>query len=360
MTAVNYPKKDNYTEIVAVAVGPIFLVFAFLYACLNGSPGAFMGSLAAVSAVVFLVSLGNTSITTAQVLYQYNDSDSNSSSVNVSENATSPANLGLPYLSTSFAGSVACYLAITILLALWGYYWNLPSKVRRVNRRVQQERILLHNDGEDEDTASTSSAAANTGSTVFAGYARKVAVCVIVVAFMGWGIMVGGHHQRISRISEEGAYINNIFYFDFGQWGSIVLTPFLLLFALIHAGASGRVSSVMGVVVAILNGFVLTSLGYYLIHDVGEWLKNECKDGKDCNFSVPKSAAALSEIVGGFLFVFFWACLMGVWPFFTNHANVKSMRTTTSDQMVVPTGYSNSQERSIRKDDDDDVEALRV
>ena len=101
-------------------MGPLFLLFAFLHACLNGTPSALMGSVAAVSAAVFLVCLGNTSITSAQVLYKYNGSD----------NATT-LGLSLPYLSTSLAESLLCCLAIAMLLALWDYYWRLPEGLNR-------------------------------------------------------------------------------------------------------------------------------------------------------------------------------------------------------------------------------------
>ena len=342
-------RRDNYPEIVAVAVGPLFLLFAFLHACLNGTPSALMGSVAAVSAAVFLVCLGNTSITSAQVLYKYNGSD----------NATT-LGLSLPYLSTSLAGSLLCCLAITMLLALWDYYWRLPRRTRRVNRRVQREIVLHNDDNDDDDDSVSSSSNTNRKAPLFAGCARKAALCCIIIAGLGWGILVGGHHQRISRIPREGGYVDNIFYFDFGQWTSIVLTPILLLFAIIHAGATGRSSSVMGVVIAILNGFVLISMGFYLIHDVGGWLEEQCSDGKNCNFTLPKSKAALCEIVGGFLFVFFWASVLGIWPFYTNYANVRPpAETRPSDQLVTPTGYSSSL-RSMKKNDDDDLEPLEV
>jgi len=345
------PRWNNYPEMVAVVVGPLFVLFAFLHACLNGTSSALMGSLAAVTAVVFLVGLGNTSITSAQVLYRYNESD----------NSTT-LGLSLPFMSTSLAGSLVSCLAIALLLSLWGYYWRQLGPQRQASRRVQQREILLHQDEEADDTASNSSEV--TGSPKLCdGYARKAAVCFIIVAGLGWGVMVGGHHQRITRIEQEGGYVDNIFYFDFGQWTAIVLTPIMLIFALIHAVAPGRVSSIMGVVLAILNGFVVTSMGYYLIHDVGGWLEGECSGGKNCNFTVPKSAAALSEIVGGFLFVFFWACCLGMWPFFSNFANVvlTQRERSASDRMVTPTGYTSSQERSVRKSrDDDDLEPLQV
>ena len=345
------PRWNNYPEMVAVVVGPLFLLFAFLHACLNGTPSALLGSLAAVTAVVFLVGLGNTSITSAQVLYQYNESD----------NSTT-LGLSLPFMSTSLAGSLVCCVAIALLLSLWGYYWKQLDRLRKVNRRVQQREIFLHEEDDDGDEASTTSEMI-AAPTLCAGYARKAAVCFIIVAGLGWGVMVGGHHQRITRIQQEGGYVDNVFYFDFGQWTAIVLTPIMLVFALIHAVAPGRVSSVMGVVLAILNGFVVTSVGYYLVHDVGGWLEQECGGGKNCNFTLPKSAAALSEIVGGFLFVFFWACCLGVWPFFCNTANIvpTERERSGSDRMVIPTGYTSNQERSLRKShEDEDIEPLQV
>ena len=298
----SFPRWDNYPAIVAVVAGPLFFLASLLQSCLGDTPSSVMGSVAATSAVVFLVALGNSSITTAQILYHYNSTAEEQS---------------IPYLSSTLTGCIICSLAITVLLGLWGYYMVMPPRSSR-NRR----HYTLHAEEEDDGSLSLEQPRhERSRDSLFPGYARKMAVFCILLAGIGWGVVVGGHHQRISRVPEEGVYTNDMFIFDFGLWSTLVLTPLLLLFALIHAGASGRTSSVMGVVTSILNGFVLTSIGYYIIHDVGGWLKRVC-NSKDCNFTLPQTAAALSEIVGSFAFCFFWACVLGIWPFYTNYANI--------------------------------------
>lgn len=335
----SFPRWDNYPAMVAVVVGPFVFLASLLQSCLGDTPSAVMGSFAAASAVVFLVGLGNSSITTAQILYQYN---------------STAERLAIPYPAAALTGCIVCILSITILLGLWGYYRIMPSSSRRRNRRHRKHHTL-HT--EDEDGSSLEQPPRERCMALaFAGYARKLAIFCILLAGVGWGVVVGGHHQRISRVPEEGSYVNSTFIFDFGQWGTLVLTPLLLFFALIHAGTSGRTSSVMGVVTSTLNGFVLTSIGYYIIHDVGGWLKKECST-KDCNFTLPRTAAALSEIVGSFAFCFFWACVLGIWPFYRNDANVMAGRGG-SPEMVSATGYINHRGKSISKKVEDDLEPL--
>lgn len=335
----SFPRWDNYPALVAVAVGPLVLLFSLLQSCLGGTPSAIMGSVAAASAVVFLVGLGNSSITTAQILYQYN---------------STTEELSIAYPSSTLTGCILCSLAITMLLSLWGYYREMPPSTRS---RRRQQHVTLHTDDEDGSSPSEEVHRERTAS-VFAGYARKMAVSFILLAGVGWGVVVGGHHQRISRVPEEGRYANDLFFFDFGQWGTLVLTPLLLFFALVHAGSSGRTSSVMGLVTSILNGFVLTSIGYYMIHDVGKWLKEQC-DNKDCNFTLPRTAAALSEVVGSFVFCFFWACAVGVWPFYRNDANIRA--SVERGDKPTPLGYIQRKLNSrFKKSEEDDLEPLEV
>lgn len=285
------PRWDNYPAMVAVGVGPVYVLAALLQACLGGTGSAAMGSLTAVSAVVFLVSIGNSSITSAQTLYQYNNT--------LLIYNTTNGDLARFYLSCTLAGSIICGLSITLLLLLWSCYQEPP---------VNDERrpILL----EDTDDARGFRL-----KLLFPGCARKLAIPCIFLTFMGWCILVGGHHHRINSVPQEGRYANDVLTFDFGQWGACVLTPLLLLFALLHAGVSGSASAVMGVVNAVLNGLVLVSIGYYMIHDVGQWLKNECKT--KCDYTLPQNAAALCELIGSFFVCFFWSSVLGLWPFYT-------------------------------------------
>jgi hypothetical protein len=291
------PRWDNYPAIVAVGAGPVFVVAALLQACLGGTASASVGSVTAVAAVVFLVSLGNSTITSADTLYQYNTSLP-------LYNTTNEA-LAQFYLSSTLAGSILCGMGITLLLLLWGWYQDSP---------VQDERLHLLRGAANRGTVVRRGFRPNT---LFSGCARKLAIPCILLAFVGWCVLVAGHHHRINSIpqAQEGHYSNDVLIFDFGQWGACVLTPLLLLFGLLHAGASGSASALMGVVNAVLNGLVLTSIGYYMIHDVGQWLKYECES--KCDYTVPQNAAALCELVGSFLVCFFWSSTLALWPFYT-------------------------------------------
>lgn len=326
-----FPRWGNYPAMVAIGVGPLLVFTAILQACLGGTASAAMGSLTAISAVVFLVSLGNSSITSAETLYQYNNTL-------LAYNSTSE-NWARFYLSCTLAGSVLCCIGVTFFLLLWSCYKDAPQHSKR--------------------------APVNFGSTdaqrgfklkfLFPGYARKLAVPCIFLAFMGWCVLVGGHHHRINSVPQEGRYVDDMLIFDLGQWGACVLTPLLLLFGLLHAGASGLASAVMAVVNSVLNGIVLTSIGYYMIHDVGQWLQDECKT--KCDYSIPQNAAALCELVGSFLFCFFWGSVVALWPFYT-----KCLDNKEDYRLVLPMsgrsnrGRANSQDYQDMDDDEQPIQ----
>lgn len=171
------PRWDNYPAMVAVGVGPVFVLAALLQACLGGTVSAAMGSLTAVSAVVFMVSLGNSSITAAETLYQYNNSLLLYNSTN--------EGLARFYLSCTLAGSILCGVAVTLLLSLWSCYQNPPvdDQGRPVLLQAEAEGFRL--------------------SSLFPGYARKLAIPCILLACIGWGVLVGGHHHRINSVPQE-------------------------------------------------------------------------------------------------------------------------------------------------------------
>ena len=326
-----FPRWGNYPAMVAVGVGPLLVLTAVLQACLGGTASAAMGSLTAISAVVFLVSLGNSSITSAETLYQYNNTL-------LAYNSTSESWARF-YLSCTLAGSILCCFGVTILLFLWSCYQDAPG----------------YGDGRPVVLGGMDEPRGFKLKYLFPGYARKLAVPCILLAFAGWCVLVGGHHHRINSVPQEGRYVDDMLVFNLGQWGACVLTPLLLLFALLHAGASGMASAVMGVVNATLNGIVLTSIGYYMIHDVGQWLQNECES--KCDYSIPKNAAALCELVGSFLFCFFWGSVVALWPFYT-----KCLSDGEDHRLVLPMnrgrirGRANSQDFQDVDDDDEPIQ----
>lgn len=291
------PRWDNYTSIAAVGAGPIFILAATLHACLGGTASAAMGSLTAVAAAIFLVSLGNSSITSAQILYQYNSTTSTAAATTVGNSSTEE--LSLLYLGSTLSGGILCSLAVTVVLSLWGCYKDPFYDFTAIPYTEG------HGEGRGQRVCK---------SPWFPGYAKKLAVPCIVFSFLGWGTIAGGHYHRVNTVTQEGHYFDETFKFDFGQWGACVLPPILLLFGLIHAGARGSASAVMGVVNAVLTGVTLTSLGYYMIHDVGNWLKDACAE--KCDYTLPNHVAAICEIVGSFVMLFFWGSVLALWPFY--------------------------------------------
>lgn len=318
-----FPRWDNYPSIIAAGVGPVFVLSALLQSCLGGTAGAAAGSVAAAASVVFLVSVGNSSLTAAQTLYQYN------SSLNHTEEE-----LSLLYTSTTLVGSVFCCLGVTFLLCLWGCYQDPPKE------QVLYTATGGYNDDDD----------GQSGSKWFPGWARKLAVPCITIAFIGWGVLVGGHYHRINSQPEEGRYVDDILTFDFGQWGACVLVPLLLIFGLMHAGTSSSASVAMGVVNTILSGVALVSLGYDMVHDVGGWLKRECET--KCNYTLPRNAAALCELIGSFLVCFFWGSTLAMWPFYRKQGK--------EEQADIGMEMPSRRRRANSRDYMDDEEPLKV
>ncbi len=331
------PRLDNYPAAIAVGAGPVFIITALLHACLGGKVGAAMGSVTAAAAVVFLISQGNSSITSAQTLYQYNSTTmGNSSAEDLSE----------LYLGFTLAGSILCSLAVTVLLSLWGCYSSDPLNADDVT--------ILHSDSYSEERGRGQRVCK---SPWFPGYAKKLAIPCLFLAFLGWCVMAGGHYHRINTVSQEGIYYNKRFTFDFGQWGACVLTPIMLIFGLIHAGSRGSASTVMGVVDAIMNGITLTSTGYYMIHDVGDWLKDNCAN--KCDYTLPRNAAALCEIIGSFVMIFFWGSVLAIWPFYRKMAAPRGHEAGH----VLATSYVNRRQRANSQDyinEDDDTQPFNI
>lgn len=329
------PRWDNYPAIVAVAMGPVVVLAALLQSCLPGTPSGVVGFVTGAAAVVYLVSLGNSSITAAQTLYQYNRTEED---------------ISIAYVSCTAAGSIVSCIAISLLLSLWSYYKN--------PRRERDSHFALHVDNTSESMQPHRTQEQVCKSRFFLGYVRKLAVVAMVLAFLGWCVMVGGHHHRINSGTGEGHYDRDVVYFDFGQWGACVLPPILLLFALIHAACSGSVGSIMGVVVALLNGLVLTSVGYYSIHDVGEWLKEQCTINLKCDYTVPQNAAALCEIIGAFVFCFFWGSVVGFWPSYKSRGEEENVGGDIYEDdhddagLLTPPGFIQHRRSSNKNEDE--------
>lgn len=359
------PRWDNYPAFIAAGVGPVFILTALLQSCLGGTTSAAMGSVAAAASVIFLVSLGNSSITSAHTLYHYNSSISNSTDEGFS----------VLYVASTLVGSIMCCLGVTLLLGLWSSYQDPrdpprdpPRDCDEDNEEQEQGSILLHNGSTGTGTSSVNnthhSREVVCRSSLFPGFAKKMAVPCLVLSFVGWAVMVGGHYHRINSVPEEGQYANDVLMFDFGQWGACVLTPLLLFFGLMHAAATGSANTVMGVVNAVLNGVVLVAIGYDMVHDMGEWLKKECES--KCDYTLPQNAGALCEIVGSFVMCFFWSAVLGLWPFYKKQPSKTELEDTN---MVSLSGYTrthaqfrpaNTRDYIQEEDDDNDIQPLQV
>ena len=88
-----------------------------------------------------------------------------------------------------------------------------------------------------------------------------LSIPAVAVSFIGWGVYLGGIHNI--GLQTLGGETNNVtpLFNNFPFWGSVTITPFGLLVALLLAVTSGS-ETVLGSLLSILNSFIILCVGY--------------------------------------------------------------------------------------------------
>ena len=105
--------------------------------------------------------------------------------------------------------------------------------------------------------------------------------------------------------------IPSIAFNDFAIWGSLTITPFGFLIALLQAGSSSGSETIFGSLVSILNSFMIVCVGYVVTY-VGQSLYIFNNAG----ISVP----LIGDIFGGgIVFLLFWTIILAMSRFYDAH-----------------------------------------
>ena len=139
---------------------------------------------------------------------------------------------------------------------------------------------------------------------------RLSSIPAMLLSAIGWCVYVGGVHHN-------GLYWG----YQVGGWTVVVVTPLMYLASILHAGYTGKASSLMGIFAAILNtffvvdvGFSVTTAGKYLYNSLQiltPTLQQEVEDR--LKYDVYYHRLILG---GGIVCLVFWTVVLVLWPFY--------------------------------------------
>ena len=157
---------------------------------------------------------------------------------------------------------------------------------------------------------------------------RLLSIPTVALSAIGWGVFVGGLHNVIQTITSE--IDNSVSTFNnFATWGSIVITPFGFLIALLYAGSSGS-ESIFGSLVSILNSFIIVCVGYVVTY-IGLILYSILENGDTAD---PFNIHDINLIFGGgIIFLLFWTAMMAMSRFYTHSISCRAGSTSNQLQL---------------------------
>ena len=142
---------------------------------------------------------------------------------------------------------------------------------------------------------------------------RLASIPAMLLSAIGWGTFMGGLFINMNVVLIGLCLL--------GSWSAVIITPFMYLVSLFHAGCTGMTSTVLGIIASILNTFFIVGMGFsvtftgqflYLITlehvaavldytqlDVEE-MKNHCR----------------IMLGGGVVCLIFWTIVLVLWPFY--------------------------------------------
>ena len=157
---------------------------------------------------------------------------------------------------------------------------------------------------------------------------RLLSIPTVALSAIGWGVFVGGLHNVIQTITFEIGNAVSIFN-NFATWGSIIITPFGFLIALLHAGSSGS-ETIFGSLVSILNSFIIVCIGYVMTY-IGLILYSILENGGTAD---PFNIHDFNLIFGGgIIFLLFWTAMMAMSRFYTHSISCRAGSTSNHLQL---------------------------
>ena len=137
------------------------------------------------------------------------------------------------------------------------------------------------------------------------GLGRILCIPCVILSAIGWCIYTGGVYNSLPW---DMFYITPTF----------IIPPLAYLTALLHAGCSGGASTVMGVFTAVLNMLFLSFMGERLALNAINLHSEKC-ESYSIYYHMNKCYYDRLILAGGVLCLFFWGCVLALWPFYRNH-----------------------------------------
>lgn len=252
------------------------------------------------------------------------------------------SDVGAPYVQNwlMFEGVLFELLCWSVLLIFTIFYQN-PSAVRQ---NINHSQDCL-------SAAAQRRAAGLSRQLPFVGVARALSVPFIILSAVSWCFFIVGFYKWNTQRADDTlvhVVVVNDFLDDHSRSMAIaviIIAPVLFLTALLHAGCSGRAST-MGVLTAVLHVAHVVSCGTITVHLILN-LINNCKTNvdsctTDINFGYMLGGSSACLI--------FWALAFSLLPFYGNfdggYTRVPEQLPAQEAPNNVPNANAEPQERA--------------
>ena len=259
-------------------VGGPFVALAGLFHALVTIPilGSILGFISAVLSVIYFVSTGTAaqqcSAYVINTLYNPRFSEGNG-----------PPNVKVVFMLSGTLVQGVCWCIVLMLSVFYKY--------RVHDEAVWWNTVLYYRPSVQRRWPFTP------------GLGRILCIPCVILSVVGWCVYTGG-------VYNSNTWPLFLFYTD----PNFIVPPLLYLAALLHAGCSGGASTIMGVFTAILNMLFLSFMGVYTTTSAMSIRYGDCKytDFHGCYYEK-------FILGGGITCLFFWGCVLTLWPFYRKH-----------------------------------------
>ena len=231
-----------------------------------------------------------------------------------------PSNKADESLNLMFAGAI-------ILTVSWSFSQILVVFFKQSRQTQSKNWWILIIDVYKVLTSSDSEVWARFGRLfTFTEVIRLLSIPAVALSATGWGVFVAGLHNYTQSISLGSPSTLSVF----AIWGSIIITPLAFLIAILHAGSS-RSDTIFGILVSILNTFVMVCVGFLVtVAGLTVYVYKESLLNSDLSHNINLMFG------GGIVCLLFWTALVVLSQFYAY--SFRSARPgSTGDQIQLST-----------------------
>jgi hypothetical protein len=324
-------KSPLYFPYYTTLVGGIFIALLGLrHAALpSGTPSSITGALSTILNTVYFVSVG----------YVVNMSYYEIWSIWLEQKWDSYNNWSPDYHDPKLVRAAQLMLAGSIILTVsWGLLQVLSHFYERCPQSVQTRNLwcVIVECWKNKTTL-----VRDVSESV-----RLSSIPAILLSAVGWCVFLGGLHSNT-----RWGYV-----YTHGSWSAATITPLMYVAAVLHAGYTGKASTLMGVFASILNIFFVIGMGfsvvaqgnnlYRILHQHSGEYSQEEQD------SIHSGRLMLG---GGVICLVFWTVVLVLWPFYrpkgTSHGHAASSGIINGyhddDDLLLPGSSSVAVQRHV-------------